>query len=432
MALLAFSINALLIIFFARILNLVGRRYISAPGMYILLSALPTITLILPAFNVLFYDRAGYYDYLVAIILHTLCTCVGVFVAYFIFNASKVPRRLFDFSLVSSNSNDRFSLFILLVVVCLLVHQIFSLGSVPIMQIFLSEDVASLTNARESSYKLNEGIFVYFWHFSRMIFAPFLVVYFFSRYYLSKTHKNLLVFILVLVLCIINNSLSGAVAPVAMLFLCSGVMFYYLGGQVSLFKIFIGLIAIFSFPFYVEYTYSSMSFIDSLVYFCQKVLFRFSGETFDRTLSYFDIFPYESFYLGGRTNGLFTMFSGLDYFNVQNMVFLERLEEIKPHLINGSANAHYIGYMNADFGMLGVILGSFFVGLLIGVIDLICSRRIQTKVQLSIYIVMSFIFWKLMGSQPTTVLFSHGALLCMLMIVFYPIFNKAHKKNECN
>ena len=399
------------------------------PGIYLCLSFLPTLTLIFPPLLEQVSDRPGYLNYLIAILMHTFFICFGVVLSYFMFNNGKVPNRKYSaFNFKTVRSVLFLKNLIMIIALISFFHQILTLDSIPFLLIFKGS-VADLTMARESGYKLHGGLMVYIWHFSRMVFIPFLVSFYFLKLVDCKTKKNLLAFILVLAFGIVNNALSGAKAPVAMLFLILAILYFNQLGKIKIRVVIYSFLLIISFPFFVEYLFSDVGFIDSLGHFLEKFINRFSYETFDRTLSYFDIFPYREPFLGGRTNSLFTLFTGESYFNVQNYVFIFRLDSLKEHLLYGSANAHFIGYMNADFGITGVILSCLFIGLIIGTIDLFASSVMRDNISLSIYIIIGFIFWKLMGSQPTTVLFSHGAILAFI-ILFY-IGSKVNRKNEC-
>ncbi|TMN94510.1 hypothetical protein CWB63_03595 [Pseudoalteromonas sp. S409] len=400
------------------------------PGVYYVLSFLPVLSLLSIDLMKLDSQRLGYFDYLNAITIHTLLIGLGLFCSYLMFNNGKVPSRAYseNFIFKSAPRADKYVFLLIFFVVIIFIHQILSLRSIPFLMMFTDSSVSELTMAREGGYKLQGGFSVYFWHFSRMVFIPFLVILTFIKFLGKKDYSSFLLFLFVLFVGVFNNALSGAKAPVAMLFLCMFIAYVLLKGSFKLRYLLVAIVFIFIFPFFVEYSYSESSFIDTLSLFSEKVIKRFSHETFDRTLSYFDSFPYILDYLGGRTNSLFLLFSQESYFNVQNFIFIERIDgDVKEHLLHGSANAHFIGYMNADFGMLGVLLSCFTIGLIIGFLDVKSSSRIKTPESFALYIVMAFIFWKLMGSQPTSVLFSHGSILAFLMLLFFNSINKSTK-----
>jgi len=422
-----FFLNLIIFIFFIKQLRLVGSNFISMPGLYYVLSFLPVFSLL--SLELMASDslRLGYSDYLNAITIHSLSVGIGIFCSYLLFNKGSTPSRCYSesFSFKSAPQADKYVLFLVFFVVIIFFHQLLSLASVPFLMMFTDGSVSELTMAREVGYKLQGGLSIYIWHFSRMVLVPFLVILFFVKHIGKRTWVSFFQFIFILSIGIFNNGLSGAKAPVAMLFFCMFIAFVLLKGDFKFKYLLVAIFFIFIFPFLVEYSYSENNFLDTLNIFTQKVIKRFSHETFDRTLSYFDSFPYVLDYLGGRTNSLFLLFSQESYFNVQNFIFIERIDgDVKEHLLHGSANAHFISYMYADFGIVGVVLSCLLVGIIIGFLDVKCSNRIKYTESFSLYIVMAFIFWKLMGSQPTTVLFSHGALLSFFMLLFFYYVNK--------
>jgi oligosaccharide repeat unit polymerase len=425
MLLITFIVNLLIAMFFIKYLKLISFRFLSIPGLYYFATLVPTLSLVLidPSANI--EARVGINSYMLAILLHSFFTGVGMLFVYLFFNRGIIPnRKIDDEYLAASNFNyTLLNTIVLGVVVAIFINQLLVLSKIPILEVFGSRNVESLTNARESGYKLQSSIMVYLWHFSRMVLVPFLVTVCFLRFYHFRSLKKFILFLLMLILGCVNNSLSGAKAPVAMLFLIVFISYIYMNPKFKLKYLLIAMLFVFLFPFILEYLYSDKPLLESLLYFGSKVLNRFSFEVFDRTLSYFDIFPAVHEYIGGGTNKLFLLVTGDTYFNVQNYVFLQRIDgEVKDHLLHGSANAHYIAYMYADFGNIGVAVASLSIGVIIAVLDLVFSKRINRPEYLALNVIVMFILWKLMGSQPTTVLFSHGVVLCLLMYFLYLIF----------
>lgn len=418
MHILFFIINAAFFLFSIRALNLASTKHVSMPGVYYCLSFLPIISLLSYDFKEKTFYRIGIDDYLIAITLHTVLLSIGIFLSYLLFNKGKVPCRDYSFSLNRKEKFSRFDWLLFVSVILIFFHQVFTLGDIPFLMIFLDVSVSDLTMAREGGYKLQGGVAVYFWHFSRMVFVPYLVCIAFIFLLQENSSYNRKLFLIVLTVGVLNNALSGAKAPVAMLFMCMFFIFVGAKRNINLKYVVYAIVAVFVFPFLIEYSFSDKGFLNTLEHFTQKVINRFSYETFDRTLSYFDVFPRELEYLGGRTNSLFMLFSQLEYFNVQNYIFIQRIDgQIAKHLYHGSANAHFIGYMNADFGLVGVAFSCLIMGIVIGTIDVYSSAYLTSSKTLAMYMVVAFIFWKLMGSQPTSVLFSHGAILGFLILL---------------
>ncbi len=415
---LVFLIHTALLFGFIKWLRLMGRGHISAPGIYLGLSVLPTLTLLSPSLIEEARQRAGYGSYLAAIIIHVIFFGIGLFLAYAIINKGRIPTRYFPANCHPSTKSIRSSVILLVALFALLffIHQILSLGAAPLFMIF-SATGEELTVAREGGYKLQQGVSIYAWHFSRMVFVPFLVTAFFLRWHVGRETKWLAIFLVTLLLGAVNNGLSTALTPVAMLFVTILIALYHAKRGIKTSTAGLLLVLVFSFPFFVEFLYSEKPFIEALEYFIFKVLQRFSFETFDRTLSYFDYYPHlNGGYLEGRSIGFLAALSNEEFVNTANVIFLHRLESFKWHLAYGNANAHFIGYMNAEGGLLVVAVACLAVGFVVGALDVFASRGIRSLYGYSFYVVLGFILWKLMGSQPTTVLFSHGAVLCVLMI----------------
>src|SRR5690606_29483852 len=101
----------------------------------------------------------------------------------------------------------------------------------------------------------------------------------------------------------------------------------------------------------------------------------------------------------------------------QNYVFIYRLNSPQDHLMSGSANAHYIRYMYADFGLVGVGVVSFLVGTIPGAFEGTYVRLLKIDIVYAMYVISITLFWKLMGTQPTTVLVSHGAIVLLVAAI---------------
>lgn len=103
-----FLINLVVFTFFVKKLRLIGRGFISLPGVYYFFSFLPVISLLF--YNLMAVDmkRLGFYDYLNAITLHTTFVGLGVFFSYFIFNSKRVPSRELLYFSSSINKSTRF------------------------------------------------------------------------------------------------------------------------------------------------------------------------------------------------------------------------------------------------------------------------------------------------------------------------------------
>jgi|GEM_PF-4476894 len=404
---------------FAHILSI---RRITIIGFYYYMWILMLMPLLFSPVSDEFTSRNGFQSFLAASFAHPLFMLIG-YLSMVMPQAGVVRQRFNGQSLrVWSSLAQTRRLVYYFAIICsvIMFHQFISLDKNPLF-IMLSGggDAVELAYAREESFKLNRNFFTYIWHFNRMVFFPFTILVAFFMYYITKNKKWLAVFVILLIFGAINNAVSSALAPVALLGLLIMLSYIRISKGFSTSAISVMLILTLIFPVVVEYSYSSMQFSESMLYTLKKIFGRFSFETMDRTISYFDVFPDYYDFLGGRTNALFTLFNGEEVFNVQNYIFINRLSTVHDHLLHGSANAHFIGYMYADFGLFGVAAASLIVGAIIGFIERKYYGFKNSVVVLACYMITVTLFWKLMGTQPTTILFSNGAILLLLMAALF-------------
>lgn len=371
--------------------------------------------------------RPGYTNFLYAILLHLFFILAPYFLCY-TGNINNLRRstRSFRRSDIQPVRREKIIFFLLFILVSLIfVHQLNSLPVVPILLILQNVSGEELALARETAFKLNDSKFIYLWHFNRMIFAPLLVLTAFLIYTRETGSRRIFwgfILLVAMVLACLNGSISSALAPVAIIFFMLFFLRNYFVKSISIINSILMVAVILTFPVLVEYLFSEDNFVSSASNTILKVFKRFSLETFDRTLVYFDLFPNEAHYLGGSTSRIFTVITGNEYFNVQNYAFLYYLENIlgkslRPHLLYGSLNANFIGYMNADFGLWGVGISSLIMGCIITYFEMTLTKLNKNIFVCSLYVMLVVLFWKMMGSQPSSILIGHGGIPMLLLAV---------------
>jgi len=393
------------------------------PGFYLVAALLPVFSVIPSIEGSDFSARVGYYDYLFAIIFHFFFFVCGVFGIYALTGFNTAERGAFFvggserfFPYKYEKKVIRAGVFLS---IGIFLHQTLSLREIPFFAIFSGAyDAAEIATLREETFKLNESFALYFWHLNRQVLGPLLVAVFLYLHVRSPSRWSGLRFAGILAFVVINNAASSALAPVASIFLLLLLVYLAITPRRNIGAVIVAVVLLFAFPVFVEGFFSDKTGGQLIEAVVLKIVNRFSLETFDRTLSYFDLFPYEHPYANGATNRIFAFLSGNDVFNVQNYVFLARLTELKEHLLTGNANAHFIGYMNADFGLVGVAASSVVVGAIVGYFDVKLTRQLPRPFALACYFLCVILFWKLMGTQPTTILVSHGAILVLLFSLY--------------
>jgi hypothetical protein len=124
---------------------------------------------------------------------------------------------------------------------------------------------------------------------------------------------------------------------------------------------------------------------------------------------YFELIPAAS--LGGRSSQNVAWIMGWRGFNIENFVGI--------HGLGGqgtvSANGAFIGYLHADFGFPGVLVGGLLAGFLMQAAQAFLLRRPKTVVNLAVYTYVMFGAWLLHSTALPIVLVTNGVLLAMLM-----------------
>jgi hypothetical protein len=127
---------------------------------------------------------------------------------------------------------------------------------------------------------------------------------------------------------------------------------------------------------------------------------------------YYEVFPTHVGFLHGRSVGKLAWLLGLSYFDTPNYVgrygWPYGLETI-------NANGAFIADLNADFGLLGVVLGGILAGAIMQTMHIYLIRQRKTVLALSCYAFLVFTFWMLQSMSLPTVLASDGALLSLLV-----------------
>ena len=158
----------------------------------------------------------------------------------------------------------------------------------------------------------------------------------------------------------INNSLSSALTPVAMLFVIAALAAFYGVPKVSPAQVLLPILVIPAFPFIIVLLGSDRNLNEAIDDTIDEFSQRFSYETIERTVKYFNVFGIKRPLLDGRTNNIHTLVSGKPYFHVSNYMFRKQLSArmLRTHG-TGNMNAHHVAYTYSDYGLLGAGVISF-------------------------------------------------------------------------
>jgi hypothetical protein len=411
-------------------------RYPTIPGFYFIFLSIMSLSFIIPSeATENFKLSQGYQNFLLGTTLHYIFFLLGILVIYKgqRFDPSTLALKLRNFSFYEIET--KIIKYLTVLAVLIFIHSLIVMKSIPIVEILRAGADESLaaeaTINKESLYKESISLNNYIWNLNRQILFPILILYSFVTYFKLKTKRKLVMFLILLIVGVANNAISGSLAPVALIFFMLGISFLYLSNNIKP-KHYVSILVLsLAFPIFVDFSSSNYKFSESVNITLNKTFYRFSGETFKRSLDYFEVYGVEKPFLGGRTHKIFTYVTGEEYFNVSNYIFVRNLPVRKlAYASTGHQNAHFICYLYSDFGFSGIVIGSLIVGLILAKFQLILNTHLTGNLSFVAYVILVTLFWKLMGVHPFTILFSHGALLLVIMTLW--ISKKIKKVNELN
>ena len=263
---------------------------------------------------------------------------------------------------------------------------------------------------REESFKFLDSPLLYVFYILRSVIFPLLVILSLGFYLHTgaKLWRNL--FVGTLAAALFYCSLSVAKAPVAALIVLIGFLIYYRrGGMISRKVVAVLLIGILFFPLAVVLiAYQGESSPLDVFYFIGDRLFYVPSEV---VYFYFEVFPGQHQYLYGRSIDKFARLMGWAPFNTPNYV---GVYATRPgDLDSVSFNAAFIGDLNADFGMPGVLFGGVIAGLIMQLFHIYAVRLRKTATVVALYSFLAFTFWFLNSTSLTIVLLSDGAMIAV-------------------
>ena len=273
--------------------------------------------------------------------------------------------------------------------------------------------VVLLAGLREESFKLLDSPFLYFYGVLRNVVYPFLVALALGYYLTSRRLSLLVLFLFTAVVGLFYAAASIAKAPAAVIVLVT-VLFVYLyrGGQLSWRAVAFGFVAVFLFPAAVIIqSFSGLGFDAGDV--ALAILRRLFYVPAEVLYNYFVVVPDIVPYLNGRTIGRIQWILGEQDINIANYVF----QFMFPgKLESGLSNTSFIGYLHADFGLPGILLGGALAGVLMQVCQLWLSRRPKTAATLAAYAYLLWVAWKVNSQSLTQILLSGGVIVILVLV----------------
>ena len=280
---------------------------------------------------------------------------------------------------------------------------------IPLVYLIQNPGAANvLVSLREESFKLLDSPLIYAYDVLRRVGYPFLIAVALGWYLRSRERKWLVLFLLSAVVGIVYAALTIAKMPVAVIVLVAGLTLYlHAGGRVSLRATVLGVAAVFLFPVLVlVQSLSGLGVSAGLI--AKGIFHRLFYLPAEILYNYFEVVPDVVPYLNGRTIGRLRWVLGESEFDIANYVF----RYMFPLRIDtGLAPAPFIGYLHADFGIVGVLAGGILGGIVLQTLQVAITRRPKSVVTLAAYAYLLWCGWKLNAESLTQSLLSGGIII---------------------
>jgi oligosaccharide repeat unit polymerase len=328
-------------------------------------------------------------------------------------------RRFFERQLVRTDPpTSEVGAFVLLLTVCLALTAGFLVETPVIPLLYLIQNPGSaaiLVTLREESFKLLDSPFLYAYDVLRNVVYPFLIALALGYYLISRRRRWLLLCLVTAAVGLFYAAVSVAKAPVAVIVLVAVLFGYlYVDGRVSLRAATAGFCAVFLFPAAVLVrSLSGLGF--SAADIALAILRRLFYVPAEVLYNYFVVVPDIVPYLYGRTIGRVQWILDDRGVNIGNFVFRfmypERIE-------SGLANASFLGYLHADFGVAGVLLGGVLVGALMQGLQRWLTRRPKTVTTLAAYAYLLWVACKVNFQSLPQIILSGGVIVILVLVGF--------------
>jgi oligosaccharide repeat unit polymerase len=273
---------------------------------------------------------------------------------------------------------------------------------------------AILVGLREESFKLLDSPFVYFYDVARHVMFPFVIALSLGYYLITRRIIWLVLFLLSALVGLFYAAASAAKAPAAVIVLVSFLLVYlYRRGRMGWRAVTLGVTAVFLFPAAVVYqSVSGLGFgADAIALALLRRIFYVPAEVL---YNYFVVVPDIVPYLNGRTIGRVQWILGeQDPVNIANVVFRFMFPQ---RVSTGLSNTSFLGYLHADFGVPGILLGGAIAGALLQLCQIWLTRRPKTVVTLAAYAYFLWVAWKVNSQSLTQILLSGGVIIILVLV----------------
>ncbi|MGA2587827.1 MAG: O-antigen polymerase [Candidatus Aminicenantales bacterium] len=269
-----------------------------------------------------------------------------------------------------------------------------------------------LLQLREESFKLLNSPFSHAYFVFRGLVFPFLVLFALGNFLISRQRKWLIFFLVSLGFGLFYAALSTAKMPVAAILLMSLLFYVFFKGRVKRKFYVTAVILLLVWPVVVILSLQFGQGVTTgraLLSIGQRLFYYPTEDIY----YYFEYFPYQHDYLHGRSMGKIAWLTGQEYFDTPNTIGRYAHPEFVETI---NMNAGFIGDLNADFGIPGVLAGGILAGLIMQGIQIYLCRRRKTILTMVLFVFITYTFWLLHSMSLPVVLLSNGVVFVFILV----------------
>jgi oligosaccharide repeat unit polymerase len=410
-----------------RLVGLFNLRQITAPAFFYLLYF---VSILVPGFFI-FADEVtpSRWRFLFGIESVLITVPIGIAAAnlFLGFNKRSIAeyfRQPVETEALGASAARLFIVF--LVLVCVFV--VINILQTPVIPLFYlirnpGETIAAAM-LREDAFKLLNSHLTYVFSVIRGTIFPFLILVAYGRSRREPQRLWRWLFLVTLAIGLCYAALTIEKSPVATVF---GLLFlfYYLfhGGRVGRWASVGALGLFFCFPLAVVLLAYHGSNEGTLASAIQAFGIRLFYSPAQVVYAYFEVFPAVIPFQHGASIVKLAALFGWRTVDIPNVVGLYM--KTGSDLDTITANSCFIGNMNADFGLVGVVIGGIVAGFAIQAVSRYLCRRPKTAVNLAAHAICIWAFGMLVTSALPTALLSGGVTFAVILAW---IFDRSRKR----
>lgn len=281
---------------------------------------------------------------------------------------------------------------------------------VPLVALVQGADYGTLTQLRETSFKLLQSPLKPFYTMFRDTVFPILVPCGVAYFAVTRERRWRSIALLAAVVALLFSSLSLARLPPFALVIVTILTLYAVRRGSWRWSLIAAAFVALAFPFVVTLVSRGGSWRLASIALVQRL---FVGPA-NVLYYYFEVVPRYLPFQGGRTMGLVVELFGSKPFDIGNFVSLY----ISPQasVRSGSANAAFPGALYVDFGLAGVVVGALFAGLAMQFVQVYLVRTRKTPFTVAVYAYSCYTF-VLLNILPLPSVVLYSGLVPVLFLV---------------